>query len=67
MTDWRTRHPFKVGQMVKPRGVQQLHSVALTVTMRGEDAIGPWIVINDGWQRIPAELYEPDTTPETVT
>lgn len=66
MTDWRTRHPFTVGQKVKPRA-QQLHPVDLTVSMRGEDALGPWIVINDGWQRIPAELYEPDTTPEAVT
>lgn len=66
MTDWRTRHPFRVGQKVRPRA-QQLPPVALTVTMRGEDALGPWIVINDGWQRIDATLYEPAETPETVT
>ena len=66
MTDWKTRHPFKVGQQVRPRAMQ-LHAAPLTVTMRGEDSIGFWIVINDGWRRLDAGLYEAVEAPENVT
>lgn len=57
MTDWRNRHPFKIGDRVEPRGMQ-LHGIAPTVTMRGEDEYGPWIVVDDGWLRLDANQYQ---------
>ncbi len=63
IADWRTRHPFPMGSVIRPRA-QQLHAAALTVTMRGEDDFGPWIAVNGGWQYLDARLYEL-ATPET--
>lgn len=59
--DWRDRHPFTVGQRVRlasgPNWVA-IGPQVFTVTMRGEDAYGPWIAVNDGWQRLDARHYE---------
>ena len=56
---WKERHPFTLGQRVEPRGVGPLckDQLDLRVTMRGEDDFGPWVVLNDGWQRLDAKLY----------
>ena len=57
---WKERHPFTLGQRVDPRagtGISSAGGVDLRVTMRGEDEFGPWVVLNDGWQRLDAALY----------
>lgn len=64
---WKERHPFTLGQRVEPRigGPSLPGEFDPRVTMRGEDDLGPWIVLNDGWQRLDAALYVavPDAAP----
>lgn len=55
--NWLDRHPFRKGNTIRPRA-QQIHAAPLTVTMLGEDAFGPWIAVNGGWQYLDACLYE---------
>lgn len=62
LVGWQSRHPFRLGAEIQPRA-QQLHAITLTVTMRGEDAYGPWIAVNGDWQRLDARLYELASNP----
>jgi len=57
MTDWRTSHPFKVGQRIRRRGASECDP-ASTVTMRGEDSHGQWIAIDGNWQWLSVGLFE---------
>lgn len=49
-SDWRERHPFKIGDLVRPRGNFDPKAVA-RVAMRGESDLGLWIA----FERIPYE------------
>ncbi len=55
--DWRDRHPFKLGQRVKHYSLPDDYHLTQKVTMRGEDEYGPWIVVDEGWQRLDARHY----------
>lgn len=56
-TGWQDRHPFKIGDRIRHRAQKALPD-RLMVTMRGEDEHGPWITVNEGWQRLDARHYE---------
>lgn len=47
LTDWKSRHPFKVGQVVWPKAGSPYLSATphrpRTVSMRGESSLGLWI------------------------
>jgi hypothetical protein len=47
LTDWKSRHPFKVGQVVWPKAGSLYLSATphrpRTVSMRGESSLGLWI------------------------
>jgi hypothetical protein len=66
--DWKTRHPFTVGQTVYGRQVPALESFgmfiaagkAYTVVMRGEDAHGAWISVIGVCEHLPVRIFTAD-------
>jgi hypothetical protein len=73
--DWKSRHPFSVGQTVYARAQHELGSFGLflgpgkaySVRMGGEDAHGSWIAVVGVVERLPAHLFTIEPPPATVT